>query len=79
MHQRVSLPHAWRSVATVLTVDLQHGEGLRLAHAVLRRAGVHAFILLFYVEQPEDVAVVDFKPASGKAVERLCSLPHFRS
>lgn len=79
MHQRVSLPHAWPSVATVLTVDLQHGEGLRLAHAVLRRAGVHAFILLFHVEQPEDVAVVDFKPASGQTGERLCSSPQFWS
>lgn len=47
-----------------LTVDLQHGRGLRLAHAVLRCAGVRPFVLLFHLEQAEVVAIADFKPGS---------------
>lgn len=47
-----------------LTVDLQHGRGLRLAHAVLRCAGICPFILLFHPEQTEVVAIADFEPGS---------------
>lgn len=55
-----------RLLCTFLTVDLQHGRGLRLAHAVLRRAGVRPFILLFHAEQTEAVAVADLKPEIKK-------------
>lgn len=53
-------------LCTFLTVDLQHGRGLRLAHAILRRAGVRPFILLFHAEQTEAVAVADLKPEIKK-------------
>lgn len=49
-----------------LTVDLQHGWGLCLAHAVFRCAGVGPFILLFHMEQTEAVAVADFKSGNEK-------------
>lgn len=52
-------------------MDLQHGGGLRPAHAVLQRAGVHPFILLFHVEQPQDVAVVDLEPGGGQRREAV--------
>lgn len=50
----------------LLTVDLQHGRGLRLPHTVLRCAGIRPFILLFHAEQTETVAVADFKPGNEK-------------
>lgn len=50
--------------SAALTVNLQHGGGLRLAHAVLRRARVRPLVLLFHPEQPKDVAVVDLEPGS---------------
>lgn len=63
MHQRLS-PLAGCLRQPALTVNLQHGGGLRLAHAVLRRARVRALVLLFHPEQPKDVAVVDLEPGS---------------
>lgn len=59
-----------RLLCTFLTVDLQHGRGLRLAHAVLRRTGVRPFILLFHAEQTEAVAVADLKPGIKKKKKR---------
>lgn len=53
----------------LLTVDLQHGRGLRLAHAVLRRAGVRALILLPHAEQAEAVAVADLEPGGDNRGE----------
>lgn len=52
-----------------LTVDLQHGRGLRLPHAVLRCAGIRSFILLFHPEQTQVVAVPDFKPGEGRKTD----------
>lgn len=53
----------------LLTVDLQHGRGLRLAHAVLRRAGVRALVLLPHAEQAEAVAVADLEPGGDNRGE----------
>lgn len=50
-------------------MDLQHGRGLRLAHAVLRRAGVRALVLLPHAEQAEAVAVADLKPGGDNRGE----------
>lgn len=57
---------AYKTGGFLLTVDLQHGRGLRLAHAVLRRAGVRALVLLPHAEQAEAVAVADLESGGDK-------------
>lgn len=60
---------AYKAGGFLLTVDLQHGRGLRLAHAVLRRAGVRALVLLPHAEQAQAVAVADLEPGGDNGDE----------